>query len=199
MPSSYKVTQIRKREIVDAARRIIANKGMEELTVREVARGVGISEGDVYRHFQSKKDILFLLMDDVELTLFNAIWESVSLEKSTVDNLEGILRAHISEAEQRRGLSFVIIAETMRLRDEDLRFRMFQVVTHYLNNISNILAEGAKTENIRNDIDPDAAALMFFALVQSIVTLWSLSGYSFDLHQRMIPLWKGYRRGITVK
>jgi AcrR family transcriptional regulator len=196
MSPTYKLTQIRKREIIDAARKIIANKGMKELTVREVARGVGISEGNIYRHFQSKKDILFLLMDDVELTLSNAIRESVSPEKSTLENLEGILKAHISESEQMRGLSFIIIAETMRLGDEDLRQRMFQVVTKYLNNISNMLDEGVKKGTIRNDIDPDAAALMFFALVQSVVTLWSLSSYSLDLFHRIMPLWKEYRAGI---
>jgi len=199
MSPTYKLTQVRKREIIEAARRIIATRGMKELTVREVARGVGISEGDIYRHFHSKKDILFLLMDDVELTLFNAIWESVSLEKSTLENLEEILKAHISDSEQKRGLSFIIIAETMRLNDIDLRQRMFQVVNNYLNNISNMLDEGAKTGNIRNDIDPDAAALMFFALVQSIVTLWSLSSYSLDLSQRIMPLWKEYRAGIVCK
>lgn len=196
MSPNYKVTQIRKREIIEAARKFIATRGMKELTVREVARGVGISEGDIYRHFHSKKDILFLLMDDVESTLFNAIWESVSLEKTTLENLEEILKAHISDSEQKRGLSFIIIAETMRLNDEALRQRMFQIVTNYLNNIGNILDEGTRIGYIRKDIDLNTAALMFFALVQSVVTLWSLSGYSLDLSHRIMPLWKEYRAGI---
>jgi len=199
MSPNYKVTQIRKREIIEAARRIIATRGMKDLTVREVAKGVGISEGDIYRHFHSKKDILLLLMDDVELTLFNAIWESVSLEKGTFENLEDILKAHISDSEQKRGLSFIIIAEIMRLNDGALRQRMFQIVTNYLTNIGKILDEGVKIGHIRKDIDLDAAALTFFALVQSVVTLWSLSGYSLDLSQRIMPLWKEYRAGIVCK
>ena len=199
MSHIHKVSQVRKHEIIEAARRIIATKGMEELTVREVARDVGISEGDIYRHFSSKKDILFLLMDDIELTLLNAIRESVSPERKPIDNLEEILKAHISLSEQRQGVSFIIIAETMRLGDEDLHYRMFQVVTNYLNHIKDILHEGVKMGNIRNDIDLDAAALMFFAIVQSAVTIWCLSGYSFDLSERVIPLWKEYRAGIAVE
>ena len=86
----------------------------------------------------------------------------------------------------------------MRLGDEDLRQRMFQVVTNHLNNIGNMLDEGAKAGHIRKDIDIDAAALMFFALVQSLVTMWSLSGYSFDLSHKITPLWREYRAGIAV-
>jgi AcrR family transcriptional regulator len=193
-----RTTGVRQQQIVEAARRIIATKGIEELTVREVAKGVGISEGDVYRHFKSKKDILFLLMDDIELTLLKAIDEAVSEVDNPLDNLGEILKAHISHSEQRRGITFIVIAETMRLRDKDLRVRMFRVINEYLNRISNILREGVNIGTIRKDIDLDAAALMFFAIVQSVITMWSLSSYSFDLAEKIVPLWEEYRMGIAA-
>jgi hypothetical protein len=52
---------------------------------------------------------------------------------------------------------------------------------------------------IRSDIDLDAAALMFFAIVQSVVTMWSLSGQAFDMSERAMPLWEEYRRGIVAR
>ena len=51
-------TQIRKRQIVAAARRLIIKRGSEHVTVRQITKEIGVSEGNIYRHFKSKSDIL---------------------------------------------------------------------------------------------------------------------------------------------
>ena len=50
MAQTRESTESRKRQIVEAARTIITSRGMEALTVREIAKEVGISYGDIYRH-----------------------------------------------------------------------------------------------------------------------------------------------------
>ncbi|HPA73995.1 MAG TPA: helix-turn-helix domain-containing protein, partial [Spirochaetota bacterium] len=48
----------RKGEIIDAALRLIDKKGIQNLTTRNLAREVGITEPGLYRHFRNKEDIL---------------------------------------------------------------------------------------------------------------------------------------------
>lgn len=196
-------TEQRQRQIVEAARKIIATTGMENLTVREIAREVGISDGDIYRHFRSKRDILLLLIEDVERTLFDATERAASEKPGPLESLENVLKAHLSYLEQRRGISLIVIGETLRLPDKDLRRRMFQVVDRYLARIKGLLAEGVKAGQVRQGIDIDTAALTFFALVHATVTLWALSGSAFSLGKRHKPLWESYvasvRRDATAQ
>ena len=44
--------------IVEAARSLFAEKGFDRTTTAEIAREAGISEGTIYRHFKSKKELL---------------------------------------------------------------------------------------------------------------------------------------------
>jgi len=63
-------TGIRKKQIARAAQRIIAQQGLAKFTTSAIAREVGISEGAMFRHVKNKEDIVMLVIEDLEQTLF---------------------------------------------------------------------------------------------------------------------------------
>jgi len=196
MTQTRETTEERRRQIVRAARKITAAKGMQVLTIREIAKEVGISEGDVYRHFPSKKDIIVLLIDDIEKTLMETVERAAAEKSGVLESLWNVLKAHLSYVEQRRGISLIVISETVRLADKNLRRRMFEVINRYLNAIEGLLARGVQSGEIRQDIDPGTAALTFFALVHATVTLWALSNSSYPLAKKNKLLWESYMAGL---
>src|SRR4030042_2288710 len=66
MVRKRETSKVRQEQIIDAARKTIIKYGSEHVTVRAIAKAVGISEGAIYRHFKSKKEILSLLADHIE-------------------------------------------------------------------------------------------------------------------------------------
>jgi hypothetical protein len=48
-----------RRAVIEAALQLIAKKGIESLTLREIAQQVGVSRMAPYRHFESKAVLLF--------------------------------------------------------------------------------------------------------------------------------------------
>ena len=87
MARKYENTELRQRQIVDAARKVIIKYGSENLTVKKIAKEVGISETDVYRHFKSKKDILFLLVEYIEQFLLEDISKAAHKRNKPLDIL----------------------------------------------------------------------------------------------------------------
>lgn len=192
MAQTRESSEYRQRQIVEEARKIIATRGMEALTVREIAGDVGISEGDIYRHFTSKKNILLLLIEDIEKNLFDMLEKALSEKPEPLESLENVLKAHLSHVEQRRGISLLVISETLRLEDKDLRKRMYEVVSRYMLRIQEILTRAIKAGQINKNIDVNMLALNFFALIHTTVTLWALSNSDFSLARRYKPLWETY-------
>lgn len=190
-------TRERQRQIVEAARKIIATRGMGSLTIRQIAGEVGISNANVYSHFATKNDVLLLLIDDIEKTLLDAVERAVSEKQQPLEMLENALKSHLSYTEQRRGVSLIVIAETLHLADKELRKRMFEVVNRYVARIRDLVAEGVQSGQVRQDVDLDTAALLFFALVHATATLWALSGFRFPLARRHKLLWESYRASIA--
>jgi AcrR family transcriptional regulator len=67
-----KPTEIRKAEIVDAAMGIIAARGSRRFTVKLLACEVGITEGAVFRHFESMEAIVDAVVERIGTVLFDS-------------------------------------------------------------------------------------------------------------------------------
>ncbi|MFC4051792.1 TetR/AcrR family transcriptional regulator [Actinomadura syzygii] len=56
--------RISRAEIVEAARRIVDEEGVDRLTMRRLARDVGSTPMAIYHHVRDKEELLVLLLDD---------------------------------------------------------------------------------------------------------------------------------------
>jgi AcrR family transcriptional regulator len=192
-----KDTLVRQKEIVSAARKLIVKNGSEHVTVRRLAQEIGVSEGAIYKHFKSKREILSFLIDDIETTLIGDINNNVSDGINTLQILEKIVIDHVSAIEQRRGVTFQVIAEIISLGDRKLNKKISVVINKYLNRIKELLADGIKTGVIRPDIGLDAAAHLFFSMTQGLVSIWTLSQFNFNLVSEYKPVWKIFLKAVA--
>jgi AcrR family transcriptional regulator len=56
--TTRKPTQERRKEIADAAIKIIGERGLRECTAARIAEEVGIKDGTIFRHFKDKNEII---------------------------------------------------------------------------------------------------------------------------------------------
>jgi AcrR family transcriptional regulator len=103
MDKKRKSTSIRKKQIIDAARRIIIRKGSEHLTLRAMAREVGFSEAAIYRHFKNKKDVLSFLMTTIMGEMLHELINGVAENPNSLNTIDAVLKHQLSGIEQRRG------------------------------------------------------------------------------------------------
>jgi AcrR family transcriptional regulator len=199
MVRNYENTNIRKKQIADAAAKIILKYGSEHVTTKKIAEEVGISETAIYRHFKNKEELMAFLINDIEKILLSEIKLDTSDNSYSLDNLEKTIKTHVAHIVKRKGISFQVIAEIISLGSKKLNLQAYQVIINYICLIKDILQQGKKTGIIRQDIDLDAAATLFFGMVQGLVNTWSLSRYSFDLEEKFASSWKIFREAIIKK
>jgi AcrR family transcriptional regulator len=65
-----KTADSRRREIADAALRVIAEQGLGRFTALAIAREVGVSDAALFRHFETKEEIVLAAIERVEEILF---------------------------------------------------------------------------------------------------------------------------------
>jgi AcrR family transcriptional regulator len=61
--------------IREAARRLFGERGFDSVTVAEVARAAGVSEGTVFNYFPTKEDLFYGQMEEFEAELVAAVRE----------------------------------------------------------------------------------------------------------------------------
>ena len=199
MARKYESTELRRRQIVEAARKVIIKYGSENLTVKKIAKEVGISETGVYRHFKSKRDILFLLVEYIEQILLEDISRATNKGHKPLEILNDGLMNQISAVEKRRGISFQVIAEIISLGDKKLNSRVSHAIERYTSCLKDLLAEGVKSGEVRDDINLEAAATALFGIVQGLVNIWALNNYRFDPKERYAALWSIFREAVVKR
>jgi AcrR family transcriptional regulator len=188
-------TFLRRKQIINSLRKLIIKYGSENVTVRRIAKEIGVSEAAIYKHFKSKKEILGFLVDYIEENLIGDI-EKSDHHNNILELLENIMRNHLSSIEQRKGVSFLVIAEIISLGDKKLNKKIFDVLNKYIGYIKDILLKGVKAGEIKQDINLDTAAIAFFSMIQGLVSIWHLSDYHFTLEQKYISSWNFFREAL---
>src|SRR2546422_3334111 len=86
------VTEFRTSGILEAARRVFAERGFHEATVDEIAEAAGVAKGTVYLYYHSKKEIyLGGLQHGVA-----AFYEELKRQIDQAENVETKHRAFIA-------------------------------------------------------------------------------------------------------
>jgi AcrR family transcriptional regulator len=102
-----------KQTILDEALKLFVEQGFTETTTRDIAKACGISEGAIYRHFQSK--------DEIGWELFHASYAAMAER----------LQALIDAAPDFAAALKAIIADLCKLfDDEPFRFRYLLLAQH---------------------------------------------------------------------
>ncbi len=189
-------TDARRREIIDAARQVITEHGMQALTIGNLARSVGVSEGAIYRHFRGKKQILAGLIEDIDHRLGLQIDLIDGDPDAGLKRLEQVLRHNVAPSTQ-TGVSFMVIAEVLMNGDDELRHLMQAAIDRHLAMIEAQLSVGAQKGEVRPDVDLRAAALQFYGLTQAVNTLNHFGSDDLPVGDSRM-LWQVFSSGVAA-
>lgn len=189
--------ETRLNQILTASRELIASGGVAALTVRAIARKVGVTEAAIYRHVDSKEQVLVMLLEDVRQSVIGAIEQRTAPDSGALDKLEHVLQHHLSFIESRRGISFVVIAEAAQFQEPTVRNAGKKLVEDYLAIVSGFIQEGIDSGHVEPSINPSAAATMFFGMIQASVTRWLFDSSAHPLTENVLSLWKLYRASLA--
>jgi AcrR family transcriptional regulator len=80
----------RRSQIIEAAKALLGEGGIERLSMRNIARRVGITQAAIYQHFADKEAILFAIAED----FFGRLIEDTQrIEREVADPVERLRRS----------------------------------------------------------------------------------------------------------
>lgn len=110
------VTAFRTGEILAAARRLMERKGLDSLTMDEIAQAAGVAKGTLYLYFQSKDDLLQALLTQVGEAMALDLEAVLAAAESPPDKLRRVVALLLKYVEQERELFPVYLRELVRAK-----------------------------------------------------------------------------------
>ncbi|MEK7703329.1 MAG: TetR/AcrR family transcriptional regulator [Myxococcota bacterium] len=155
--TTRKPTVQRRREIADAAIKIIGERGLREFTAANLAEEVGIKDGTIFRHFKDMNDVVRGVLDRLE-ELLAAAPEAAG---DPIERLRGFVMGRLHAVAAQPGIQSLLFSDQIShaLGEEGPR-RVAALRNRSRAFIRSCLGEAAVKGLIRQDIDIEGAVLI---------------------------------------
>ncbi len=161
-------------EIIDKSIDIIATKGIQGLTIKNLSKEIGISEPAIYRHFESKTDILLAILHNFQ-EMSSFMNEAIKdINDTAIGKIEFMFTKIIEIFAQEPSHISVIFSEEIFKNEIILKEKIVEIMDLKEKTVEDIILEGQNKGEIRTDIDNRTLALIVIGALRFRVKQWDL-------------------------
>lgn len=187
-----KPTEIRQKEIKKAVLTIIRTDGVKAVSTKNIAKQTGLSEGAIFRHFKSKRDIMISIIDDVSNDMIDKLIEISNEESIARDRLYRVICKTISYLTENNGITILLFTEASQANDKEMLEKLKYLFKAQTDVVSKIINDGIK-EGIWNKNIPikDVTTLyMGIPITNNIKLILFENQQSKDFCKRMMNMFE---------
>ena len=207
-------TEARQTGLVVAALQLAAQHSPANITTGDLAQAVGITQGAVFRHFESKEAIWLAVMDWVSSTLMEQLQAAAAApppspstsapleiqpQAPVLAALRAVFLAHVDFVITHPGVPRLIFQELQHAQDTALKGRVRALMQRYRLLVADLLQQAQEQQLLAPNTDLASAAVLFMGSVQGLLMQAMLSGQVHTMAAQAPGVFAIYLRGITVK
>ena len=168
-------------QIIESSIELIASKGIQGFTIKNLSKAIGISEPAIYRHFKNKTEILVSILNNFKEMGEMLSFMAVNNNNTAIEKIEFMFSKMIGVFIEQPMYISVIFSEEIFKNEEILKRKIVEILNLHQTNIEKIVEMGQADKNIRADIDKGSLALIFMGSLRLLVKRWELNNCNFDL------------------
>jgi AcrR family transcriptional regulator len=157
-----------KRKLLDEGLKIIASSGIEGLTLRELARRVGVTHAAPYRHFKNKAALLSNLAQEGFRELLIVLKASAEKNSDALEQLSSMAQAYVRFSLEQKAYFTVMFG--VDIPGNYTAGGLEAVSRKTLDFLRNIIVDGQK-ENIIVAGNPERLAISTWSLAHGVTAL----------------------------
>lgn len=179
-------------EIMEAAMEIIDRRGIQELTTKNLAQDVGLSEAALYRHFESKHAILLGLMNHFTGEMKDRVVAIASKEeRSPSELIRDIFLSQLKTFVQKPAIVQIIFAEGIFQFNKELMQKVADMMEMMQQQLERIIKQGQQDGSFRDFAGPSTLATIIMGSMRLAVMKWKVMGHKTDLVKDGMKVLKG--------
>jgi TetR/AcrR family transcriptional regulator len=163
-----KTTDIRQEEIKQAVLDIIYTDGLKNLSTHNLAKRIGMSEGSIFRHFQTKQDIIISIITDVQNDFIGQLRNVSNSEEGPEVRLEKFICATIEYLTANKGITMLIFSEASHNNDVTLKTQLQKIFNSQKELVSKIILDGITAGIWDNQIPVENLAMLYMGIPVSL-------------------------------
>ncbi len=185
--TSKQTTEFRQAALIEAVLKLAARRNPSDITTGDLAQAVGITQGAVFRHFDSKEAIWLATMAWVTRTLISQLHAAAGLAgdgltaphtapADALAALRAVFMAHVDFVTCHPGVPRIIFQELQQPQDTAVKASVRQLMQQYRLLVMRLLTLAQSEHLIAPSADLQSASVLFLGSVQGLVMQSLTSG-----------------------
>jgi len=184
-------------EIIEAATNLLSEKGIQNLTTKNLAAEMGFSEPALYRHFKNKSDILQSVLLYYRQQLKVGLEKILSDKTTGADKINGLIDFQFNHFTKHPAIVMVIFSETSFQYEDNLSKTVLALLTQKKVMMESIIKLGQNDKSIREDINSSQLADIIMGSMRFTILRWRLNDFNFNLIKEGQLLWEAISKILT--
>lgn len=193
-------TEDRQAELVQAALTLMAQKSPAEVTTGELAQAVGITQGAVFKHFESKEAIWLAVLAWAHQDLIGRLHKVAQTgQPNALRALRAVFMAHIGFVQEYPGVPRLIFQELQHAHATPIKGKVQQLMADYRALISDLLIQARDDGLTAVEIDPQGAVVLFMGAIQGLVMQSLVKGSLMHMTEQAKAVFNIYEAGLRMQ
>lgn len=201
MPSHTKQkTEDRQLALVAAALQLAAQKSPAQITTGALAAAVGISQGAVFKHFESKEAIWLAVMQWVHAELMTQLQAAAQApldQGQTLAAMRAVFMAHVQFVQAQPGVPRLVFQELQHPQPSPLKASVQQLMVNYRQLVHGLLLQAQARKQLAKNMDLNAATVLFVGAIQGLVMQALMAGHLSDIAEQATTVYDIYEQGLV--
>ncbi len=190
-------TDIRKKNILDTATKVFAQRGFQESTITEIAKEAKVSEASIYEYFSTKEGLLFSIPGESSKALFEIMAFHLKIIRGSANKLRAIVYLLMDSYQNNPDFAAVLML-FLKHNKKFLDTKGHHVIKEGIKQITRVIEEGIETREFRDDLNPYLVRSMILGTIEHLVTNWVMTGNPENLMDLVDPLIDNLILGIKT-
>jgi AcrR family transcriptional regulator len=189
--------EIRKKNIMDTATKVFAQRGFQETTITEIAKEAKVSEASIYEYFSTKEGLLFSIPAESSHTLFDLMAFHLKLIRGAANKLRAIVFLFMDSYQNNPDFAAVLML-FLKHNKKFLDTKGHHAIREGIKQITRVIEEGIEANEFRADLNPYLVRSMILGTIEHLVTNWVMTGTPETLTDLVDPLIDNIILGIEA-
>jgi AcrR family transcriptional regulator len=186
----------RQAEIVAAALRLAQERSPALITTTDIAQAIGVTQGALFKHFETKEAIWLAAMEWVQVHLMERVEAAATGSADPLQALRQVYEAHVDFVAQHPGVPRLLFHELQQPVDSPLKDSVRSLMKSYRQLLMGLLKQATQSGKLDPALDAPAAATLFVGIMQGLVMQSMISGHVSTLRAEAPRVFDLYLRGL---
>jgi len=171
-------------EIIVAAGKILSASGVGGLTIKNLAREMGFSESAIYRHFDSKEDILVAMLNFLAEDMDERLNQVVSTLKSPKENLEAIFLDQFAFFSKNPHFVVAVFSDGLMEASQKINAAILHIMQVKMKHLMPVIMQGQQQGFFTNTITTEEMMHIIMGSFRLQMFKWRIANFQFDIQRQ---------------